>query len=358
MKILQVIDILEVGGAEKLLITLSNIQNRYKNKVTIVTLLKPGTLVDRLDRDINRISLNRIWKYNPITMFRFVQIVKNYDLIHVHCSHNLRYVFLSIRLFGLKKPIVFHEHFGNIDIDNSVKWHQKYIYPKVNFIGVSKKLCEWAFEKCNVPKKNIHFLPNIVEHKPFLGFDENVNLKINFIATCNIRRPKNIEFLISLFYQFNQLNQNNLHKLTIIGQPYDDIYFDELKRMLSNYNLNDAIKFEHDCTEIQPILRKYNFALHSAFSESGPLVLIEYLAQGIPFLTYKTGDIPDFVINDFPEFVIDNFEIKNWIISIIKILEMDRVELGIKMRKFYESKFSEESYYLQCIEIYKKALGC
>ena len=354
MRILQVIDVLEVGGAEKLLITLSNLQNRNKDIVSIVTILRPGPLVKYLDPELKLISLNRKWKFSPITMFRFVQIAKDYDLIHVHSSHNLRYVFLSLNIFFLKTKVVFHEHSGKININKQVKWYMRIIYTKINLIGVSQSICNWAVNDCGIESKKVHFLPNIIPFQKFSGHPQKKYDKIFFIATCNILRPKNIEFLIDLFVQ---INKNNLCKLSIVGQPYDKLYYDELKLKISGLKYKNSIEFIHDCTNIQSILHNYHFALHCSKFESGPLVLIEYLAQGVPFLSYRTGDIAELLLNDFPEFIIDNFDLAKWNNALDKVMSLDRFETALTMRKFYENFFSEDSYYLKCNEIYKRVLG-
>jgi glycosyltransferase involved in cell wall biosynthesis len=252
------------------------------------------------------------------------------------------------------KSLIDHINEMNKDIDKTVKWNQRLIYPQVEFIGVSKELCNWALNTCKIPLKSTHFVPNIIQYQPFYGVPILDSKKLSFLATCNIRRTKNIEFLIDLFYK---INKNNQHKLTIIGQPYDGIYYEELKLKISLHNLNDSIEFVHDCKDIQPILKNYDLAFHSALSESGPLVLIEYLSQGLPFLTYRTGDIPEMLHSDFSNFILDDFDIIKWESACEIVLSMNRTEVSKRMRNYYELNFSEESYYLKCKKIYDQALS-
>jgi glycosyltransferase involved in cell wall biosynthesis len=353
LKILQIIDTLAIGGAEKVLVTLANIQHRKGDEVTVMTLLQPGALAAQLDQDIPVVSLLRGWKFNPITMYRFVSIARNYDIIHVHSSHNLRYVFLSSILWGLKKPIVFHEHFGNIEIDTSIQWHQKWIMPQVTLIGVSQQICDWAVHKIGIPKSQVHLLHNVVKEMPFQSSNQSRDNITSILVCSNIRRPKHIEFAIEVFAAYLQQHPA---QLTIIGQAADTEYFAEIKQLILHKNLANNIRFVHDCTEIQPVLDQFDIALHTPVSESGPLVLIEYLAQGLPFVSYKTGEIARMVETAFPECILSSFQVEEWVQAMQSLLQIERQELGRSMRHYYESNFSEESYYEKCQAIYRSAL--
>lgn len=352
MTILQIIDTLAIGGAEKVLVNLANLQKRKGHEVCVLTILEPGPLISQLLPEIPQVSLHRQWKFSPFMMYRFIRLARKYDVIHVHSSHNLRYIFLASRLFGLKKVIFFHEHFGNIEIDRSVKWHQRLIYPKVQLIGVSRKICHWALEKVKMPVKNVHLLPNTVPFYPYHPKPPKNETRKYFsiVLTSNIRRPKNLEFALRLSTEWKD------SILTIIGQPFDKAYEAELQEQILKSGISERIRFIHDCADIQPQLHQFDLAIHTAVTESGPLVLIEYLAQGIPFLSYRTGEIAYTVEEEFPDFIIDNFQTEQWVARISHLLSMDRQSLGKAMRRFYEARFSEESYYEQCQKIYHKGL--
>src|SRR5690349_11981442 len=109
LSVVQVIDMLKPGGAERVLVTISNILYEHGHKVKVITTVTPETLSSQLYTGIELQSLNRKWKWNPITMYKLIQAVKNYDVIHVHSRHNLRYLLLAKAIFGLKKKIFYHE---------------------------------------------------------------------------------------------------------------------------------------------------------------------------------------------------------------------------------------------------------
>ena len=353
MKILQVIDTLAVGGAEKILVTLANIQHRKGEKVSVLTLLEPGELSKQLNEAIPLYSLNRKFKFSLITFYKFIQIARKFDIIHVHSAHNLRYVFLASLLFRLNKTIIFHEHSGKALMTERVKWDRRFIYPKIWTVGVSSKLCNWVTTKVGAPSKRVFLLPNIIEQKAYLR-RRNINSQcIKILFTGNIIPRKNLNHAIEVFGTFRQ---DTKASLLVVGRVADAEYFSEVSSKVHQLGLQNDVVFIHDCNDIQGLASECDLALHSATSESGPLVLIEYLAQGLPFVAFDTGEIVRLVKNEFPEFIVADFDKSTWIQRMKQLLRSTTDGKRQQLRSFYENNFSEETYYERCRKIYETAL--
>jgi glycosyltransferase involved in cell wall biosynthesis len=90
--------------------------------------------------------------------------------------------------------------------------------------------------------------------------------------------------------------------------------------------------------------------LHTSKSETGPLVLIEYLAQGLPFLAYDTGEVASILKPYFPEYFMDNFDIDKWEQRITKLLK-ENPDYD-KMNFVFEKHFGKEQYFEKLNAIY------
>jgi glycosyltransferase involved in cell wall biosynthesis len=267
----------------------------------------------------------------------------------------MRYVFLASRLFFLRKPIFFHEHFGDIDIDHSIKWHQQYIYPKTIMICVSRKIYDWAINNLKVSSEKAFILHNIIVKKEGLpARSPQNNDDIKLVMVCNIRRTKNIEFAIELL---SRLKLTQRCSLTIIGKKTDPAYYDEIITLVEKHRLTGSVQMIHDADEVQLLLHGYDIAVHTARSESGPLVLIEYLAQGLPFLTYNTGETVLQLKDELPGSIASTFDVEEWVTKITRLLSADRPQLQQQLQDAFNSHFSAEAYYIQCMEIYSKGLA-
>ena len=342
LKILQVIDRLDAGGAERVMVDLSNILSRKGHEVTTMSILDHGLLEGDLDPKISKLKYMR----------NFSRVAKNNDIVHVHMRHNLKYVWLVKLLFPFKANIVFHDHYGKINVDQSVPASLSRAMRKVLYIGVSKQLADWAIEKAGLGRDSVFHLSNIIIRKEVNRKTELQSEGINLVMVSNIRKEKNIELAIKIVNRL--LKKNNAH-LTIYGQLVDRNYFELLTGMIKDLMISENIRFVHDCTDIQPELHQYDLAIHTAKSETGPLVLIEYLCQELPFISFRTGEVIDQLKDALPHFIMDTFEEDDWVERIDQVQSMN---FGDQLIKLYEQKYSEENYYQQCMKIYKKSLIC
>src|SRR5690606_40370397 len=91
MKILQIIDKLDIGGAERVFVDMCNILQENNQDVSAMLLLEDrGELLSQLKVPI--ISFSRKSKWNIPSMHACSKIVKQYDVIHCHNKHTFRYI--------------------------------------------------------------------------------------------------------------------------------------------------------------------------------------------------------------------------------------------------------------------------
>ena len=355
LSVVQITDQLNVGGAERVLVTLSNLLYKNGHQAAVLTTVTKGPLALQLNEGISVIDLKRKWKWNPFKMLQLVKAIKAYDIIHVHSSYNLRYVYLACKLFGLEKPIFFHEHFGDIEINAKVYWHQRLIYPKTILIAVARSIEQWALQSLKMNRERVFLLPNTVTVFNYNAAKEhNADGSKRLLLVANIRPTKHIEFAIDLL---KELTANNSFDLTIIGKPTDKIYLQTLQQKIKELRLTEMVDFIFDADEIQPVLHQYDLAVHTARSESGPLVLIEYLAQGLPFVTFHTGEVVQQIKAELPELIVEDFNTSAWIQKINFLLNSNNsAAIQQKMQKVFKDYYSEEEYYNCCIHIYNDGL--
>jgi len=154
------------------------------------------------------------------------------------------------------------------------------------------------------------------------------------------KKVKNNLFAIKLAKKANK-------SLLLVGKNQDKNYYSELTAAIDD----NPIIINSDISEAQPILHTAKLGLHTSISETGPLVLIEYLAQKLPFLAYKTGEVANILAPYFPQYFMDNFNEQEW---------SDRIETLLKtqpdtnkMEEIFERYFGKEQYYTKLNTIYQ-----
>ena len=261
---------------------------------------------------------------------------------------------MAMLIYPLKKwQVYFHDHFGAIEIDDTLPKIFKLINKNYNYIGVSKSLTDWASKKLGLKTNQIYLLPNIRDIKPVtIHQEKDKSIKeqsINLVHVSNIHPIKHIEFSIQILYE---LRKKREAKLTVYGQITDKHYFQSLVLLSEKLNLKEDLVFIHDQLNIPSILHKYDLGLCTSKSESGPLVLIEYLSRELPFVSYNTGEVLRQIGNQYPLFIIDSFEKKIWVERILDIFDNSSNHKK-SLINIFNQYFSDKSYFNSLMAIYQ-----
>lgn len=351
-KIVHIIDRLEPGGAERILLTQAALFAEKGHGVHIITTVYAGLLATQIHPDVMLHVLHRKWKYNPLKIWQLHQLLRHYDIIHIHGYHNMRYVWLALQIGGIKAKIFYQEHHGAYDETFAVGREQKKILRDINFIAVSQSIAAWASKQVQLKAHQIFLLQNIILKQQELKQPVHYNDTMQLLITANFTENKNILFAIDVLRYAMQQGKRNMH-LTIIGHINDRAYYHRVIQYINANHLPKAITIKTDITNVQEQLHQYDIALHCSVFESGPLVLIEYLAQGLPFIAANTGDVVQQIQYELPEFIAADRCIENWYSKLQIIAAQNKNHLQEKMEACFDKHFSPEVYYQKCISIYR-----
>jgi glycosyltransferase involved in cell wall biosynthesis len=335
-----VIDNLKVGGAEKVFVDIANlVNNTIEFDVLFITDYEGDQY--KLAGNIHIIELHRKNKYSPLKIFQLKKILREYGNIHIHMRHTFNYLSIVKFIFGLKIKFILHDHYGNINIDKKPPFLMYKLFKPNFYIGVCSELNKWAVEVWKIKAENVFCfqnLPNLECLKNFQNPDQVKNGKL--IMVGNIKSLKNQLFALSIANSVKM-------KIDFIGRNQDDEYYDLLKE-----NLEGNIIIE-DCSNVTFMLGKYNIGIFTSKSESGPLVILEYLLCGLPFIAYQTGGIADILTKYFPEFFIDSFDEKLWVQKINEFsLNPPFIDREMVLN-IIDTEFNRETYLKRLLKIYE-----
>lgn len=271
-------------------------------------------------------------------------LCREYDIIHIHMRHVYRYMVVVKVFLNSKVTLILHDHYGDIHTNKQIPFLFDSVLKPSYYIGVSVELTTWAIQGLKMDKHRVFLLSNIVRQSKLKLSPVEVG---DIVIVSNIRRTKNIGFAIRIAAALNL-------KLDIIGQLVDKSYYTELSDEIKLLHAESKVRFIHDCYDVQCRLVNYRMALHTASSETGPLVLIEYLAQGTTFLAYRTGEVAESLHPILPELFMETFDHQLWIDKIRPLIE-NPVD-STTLRSIFQQNYNEEKYFHTCLKIYQSIL--
>lgn len=332
MKVLHVIDRLSPGGAEKMFVTLTDMLMQTNVEVAGMVFNDGYPLEKQLNEAMILHVLHRKNKYSLITLYKAHKIFSSYNIVHAHLRHVHAYARLAQLLFRGKYKLVLHDHGQFTD---KVPLRLSGVLKSNYYIGVNERQVNKAQELLNINPDRVFLLENVINTNVTTTRNPVRNKKAIMVA--NIRRAKNIAFAADVMKAAGI-------ELTVYGSKQDEEYYKLIK--------SKGINIIEGVTDLTDEYNQYQLAIHTSPVETGPLVLQEYLAAGLPFITYNTGTVAEKISAEIPEFIIDDFEVNNWVKRINTILSTKGLEE--RMQAAYSQYFNPEKYRDTCLEIYRR----
>jgi glycosyltransferase involved in cell wall biosynthesis len=292
MRIIQIIDSLEVGGAERMAI---NYANSLAKKVTfsgLVATRKEGNLKSQIDNKVNYLFLNKKRAVDLSAVFKLKSYCKKYQVEYIH-SHGTSYfnAFL-LKLVYPKIKIIWHDHNGERS-NQQLKQNKSLWFCSKFFSGivvVNHALENWCIHNLNF--KEVLYLPN------FTLFSNSEN-KVTFLkgesgkrvlCLANLRHPKNHSLLLEVAIKIKKEYPDWTFHL--VGNDLEDAYSGQLKETIRINNLKESVYIYGLKNDTDHIIQQATICVLTSVSEGLPVALLEYGLYKKPVVSTRVGEIP------------------------------------------------------------------
>ncbi len=289
MNVLQLIDSLSVGGAERVAVNLFNGLNEKGTNCYLCTTRKEGDLKKFIDIQENYFFLKKKSKLDVKAILQLLRFCRSYNITIIHAHSTSIFLATIIKLFYNVK-IIWHDHFGNSEfLDQRPVKLLKFIAPKISCIfSVNMDLKEWS--KKTLKSKNVIYLPNYADlKKGNLETDLPGNNGYRIVCLANLR-PQKDHF--TLLHAFNKLVKlSDQYHLLLVGKDFKDDYSNRIKETITNLKLENNVHLLGVRTDIYGVLRSCDLGVLSSQSEGLPVSILEYGLAGLPVVATDVGEI-------------------------------------------------------------------
>jgi len=286
MRILQLIDTLNPGGAERMAVNYANALLAASVESHICVTREEGVFKNKLRQGVHYHFLKKQNTLDLSALLKLRKIINEHkiDIIHAHGSSWFFAVLCKIAEKNLK--MIWHDHYGQSDFLKDRK-SQPLKYFSKNFdaiISVNKKLRNWSLKHLNCEK--VILLNNFIADQ---GYTSNGEIKLkgeaeyNLICVANLRPQKDHLSLLKIWEEVSKKYDIALH---LVGKSFDNPYSLSILKVIENSN---NIYYYGEQENILSILQQADMGILSSQSEGLPLVLLEYGIAGLPVVCTDVG---------------------------------------------------------------------
>lgn len=345
MRILQIIDSLDIGGAEKMAV---NYANALSNKVAfsgLVTTRKEGSLKEQINSNVPYLFLNRKKTIDFSAIFKLKKYCKSNDIQYVQAHSSSFFTAFLLKLILFKIKIIWHDHNGLSEFLNARKSLALKIasYFFDGIIVVNYQLKNWAERELNC--KKVIYLANFTSIsqnglKETALFGENEK---RILCLANLRFQKNHFLLIDVAKKLKLSHPDWTFHL--VGKDFNDDYSSKVKSGIAENDLQNHVFIYGSKNDTQNIIEQSEIAILTSQSEGLPVALLEYGLNKKAVVSTEVGEIPLIIVNNENGFIVSKFDAEQFYSALIAMIENRelRMKLGEALYKTIQQNNSEEA---------------
>lgn len=346
MRVLQLIDSLAAGGAERIAVNYANGLSERISFSALVATREEGLLKEQLKKEVAYLFLNRKSTLDYSAILRLRSFIKKNKIAIVHAHGTSFFIAFLLKITYPTVRIYWHEHFG-ARVKETL-WKNMELFLCSRFFAVvfvvNPQLKGWVKEKLFF--KNVFFIPNfaimdeIHADKKILEGDYGKRI----VCLANLKKPKN-HLAILIAFEKLQLQEKGW-SLHFVGKIYNDSYSEVITTFISQNNLSNSVFLLDVRNDISAILSQATIGILASTAEGFPVSLLEYGLAELVVLSTNVGYCAELIQENYSGYLFDPlvpFDLQRQLNSIINESNVNRRQLGLNLRKKITECYSKES---------------
>jgi putative lipopolysaccharide biosynthesis protein len=301
MKVLHIINNLNIGGAEKLLVETLPLYESFGMQVDVFLLTKVDSpFVSSIEENFNgNIYYSGLKSmYNPCQILKIKDFIEqgDYDVVHAHLFPTLYWVSLVKTFFCIKIPIIFTEHSThNKRLDKFIfRAIDRCIYRKYQkILSITPQVKQVLVQKLNINPEKVEVVYNGVEvdkYKQASPYAEGTFFEKGATILMQVSRFQAAKDQKTVIRALTLLPQK--YKLLLVGDGETKI---ECENLVQELSLQERVKFLGSRVDIPELLKTANIVIQSSHWEGFGLVAVEAMAAGKPIIASDVVGLRDIV---------------------------------------------------------------
>lgn len=335
MRIVQVIDSLETGGAERMAVNYANALAGSIEFSGLITTRGEGGLKNQIDERVRYLFLKKKHTLDFGAAFRLKRfcVENNIDYIHAHSTSY--FVAVLVKIMRPQTRIIWHDHNGMSENLSKREYFPLNIASLLfaGIIVVNFQLKRWAQRKLHC--RHIIYLSN------FTYLSENLHRETQLsgvegkriLMLANLREQKDHFMLAKVAKRMKESHPDWTFHL--VGKDFNDDYAAKIKQEIRTANLTDTVFLYGSRNDTDAIISQCDIAILTSNSEGLPVALLEYGLHSRPVVVTSVGQIPNIVSDGVNGFMVASGQDKAFWKKLTSLTDNAdlRNEMGLALNK-------------------------
>lgn len=295
MRIIQLVESLDVGGLERMALDLSRAEKGHGHEVTVFCLFGAGAMGrEAEDAGIAVETFGKGNGFQPGLIFRLAARMRARRAEVVH-THNLgAHVYGAPAAFLARVPAVVSTRHGFINSTGQPYQENKFRFflPVTDaVVAVSEHTEKYLAGPGGVPRKKLRTIHNGIREDSFVAHPARPGAEAPRVRFGTVGRMVPVKGHAILLDAFAEVAKEYPHAdLRIVGGgPLEEA----LKAQVRRLGLEDRVRLEGVRTDIASVLSELDCFVFSSLNEGLPMAILEAMASGLPIVSTRVGGVPE-----------------------------------------------------------------
>lgn len=347
LRIVQLIDSLEAGGAERMAVNYANTLSEVISFSALIATRKEGALKSQLSDKAAYLFLNKQGKLGLKAVWTFRKFIKRHQVDVIHAHSTSFFTAVLVKLTYPKVKIIWHDHYGNSEFlnkRNSFALRVLSVFFE-GIISVNIPLKNWA--ESNLKCSKVIYLPNFVYFK-----ETNKNLQQTqlegvsgkrIICLANLRAQKNHGMLLEVATRLKESHSD--WSFNLVGKDFEDDYSRWLHQEILDRHLTEHVFVYGSRNDVGAILNQSDIGVLTSQSEGLPVALLEYGFYKKAVMSTSVGEIPTVLTHKETGILIPAGDADAFYTELVLLIENAsfRDYLGKNLHQHIINEYSEEA---------------
>ncbi|MFV8322593.1 glycosyltransferase [Flavobacterium sp. LS2R12] len=345
IRVIQIIDSLEAGGAERMAVSYANALFHTIEFSGLVVSRKEGPLLNQVDEGVSYLFLNRNKAVDLKALYMLRNYVKQHKVTIVHAHSTSFFLAFLLKLVHPSIQLIWHDHYGDSEfLSKRPLGALKIMLPFFSgIIAVNQKLKVWAEQKMNF--KNTVYLPNFPSEKnnsTVLTVLKGIEGK-QIVCLANLRVQKDHFLLLKVARKLKISHPEWTFHL--VGKDFNDVYSQKIKDLIVAFDLEKNVFLYGTKSDIENILQQATIGILTSQSEGLPVALLEYGRLKKPVVITDVGEISSLIINGENGFLVAPHNEHLFYEALVALIEKEflQLEFGNLLYKKVQEHYSKKA---------------